>query len=287
MVALVTTFDSSSLWLLQWFVAHYRAYGVEAFYISLNASTDAPSKTDLIERTELALAACGCDLFCVYDGKYDAVSHRSHQDHVQQEAAREHDWIVWADSDELHEFAADLDTVIVGLDDRDRPALGGHIVDRLARSATLASAQSSVPPWSQFPIAATVTGDITGAWTSKIVLARAECRVTVGNHLAFDRNGRDLRHLPDLFTVPVHHFKWHAGVIGKLEDRVGEHWRQRFHWWVDSEKALKWLGAYHRTELRALNTLDYEDDAKGEGPHSANPHYRGRLPFAFSAPAIE
>jgi hypothetical protein len=142
---------------------------------------------------------------------------------VQEHVRQKHEWIVWADSDELHEFSGSILDLINKLKDQGLYTLGGHLVDRFSRNKILTSPNKDLSPWRQFPLASPVTKNVMAGWTCKITLAHADCKMRAGNHLAVEPNEVLCRLQPENFVVPVHHFKWHGSVVRKLEERITEY----------------------------------------------------------------
>jgi hypothetical protein len=284
MVALVTTFDKTSVWMINWFVNHYRNYGIKDFFISLHVDPDIDDKKEFVDYVENELSNLGCSLFSVYHAHYNSLDFRNYCDDVQKHVRCHHDWIVWSDSDELHEFDDLVTNIVSKLEHQGQYSIGGHLVDRFSRSNTLAPADKSISPWYQFPLAGPITQKVVSAWTCKIPLAHAHCKIRAGNHLAIDPNGTSFNVLADRFVVPVHHFKWHGAVVQKLEERVREYQKKDIAWWVESERALDWLKSVNLKFLDKIEIFDYEDDIKGEGPFSNNHNYSGKLPFDFTMP---
>jgi len=288
LIAIITTFDAGTTWLSENFIKHYKNCGVERFYISYHLPDSISVENSGIVEFNRFLESHGLSLFSVYRDEFDAISHRAHLDRVHQAAAGECEWIVWADSDELHEFGAALPEVISALQQRGLQALGGQFIDRISRDGAMPAPDPNLSAWRQFPIGSNLTRSVVGGWTGKIVLAHRGERLRVGNHTLLDEFGYAKYPAGLEYSVPIHHFKWTSHVIGRLETRVGARWRENFSWWTESARALAWLNSGHAESGGpvALERFDYADDIQGEGPFSGNPAYDGSLRFEFDEPRL-
>jgi hypothetical protein len=124
---------------------------------------------------------------------------------------------------------------------------------------------------------------VLGARTDKVVMARRETRLGVGNHQLRGRTPPD----PTEPVIPVHHFKWDATVVERLRRRLDPDWKARCRWWTVSATALDRI-AYGdgAVPLDGLEIIDFGDDrpGRGAGPLSGNPAYTGG-PY-WEAPAL-
>ena len=270
MISLITTFDPQRLPLLPWFVGHYRACGVEAFYINLHFDSGygADERAHFEQRANVILGALDLRLHSTFSCPYDSRDNRRRQDEIQSEIAASSPWIVWADSDEFHEFPDDLAALAAHMDRHSIDYIAGRFVDRMARDGFPAM-REQLSPWRQFPLGTDVTQSVLGAWVNKIVFTRAQASLGPGNHTI--RSAVAPRRLSGVY--PVHHFKWDATVVARLGRRLEEDWRQRCPWWPESRRALEWIESGGK--LAGLACYDFEDDLHpGEGgPLSGNMRY--------------
>jgi hypothetical protein len=271
-ISLITTCDPQRLYLLPWFVKHYRACGVDRFYINLHFdSIYGPEvQADLATRAEAILRDLDLRLYSTYASPYDSAVTRARHDSIQQEIASISPWIVWADIDEFHEFSDSLSSLTAFMRARSLGCIAGFLVDRMARNG-LPAFRNEVSPWRQFPLGTDITGTILGGCVDKIMLAGSGVSLVVGNHrIAVPGSAGKL---PG--TYPVHHFKWDASVVPRLQRRLEDDWKQRCPWWTESENALKWLLAGRGDGFEGLDVFDFEDDRRSDdgGPASGSIRY--------------
>ena len=274
MIAVISTFDPARLGLLGAFCAHYRALGADQIRIVLQLEPTLPEAAQRreTERAEEALARAGARLENVLVAPFDAITLRRNHNWRQNLLPKRFEWIVWADSDELQEHPGGLHATAEALAREGRDARMGRLVDRFARDGRLAHLNGA-SLWETFPLGADFTGRVLGARTDKVVMARRETRIGVGNH---QLRGRP----PGRFepTLPVHHFKWDASVADRLRRRLDPDWQARCRWWTVSATALDRIAqGAGAVPLDGLDLIDFADDLPGlgAGPLSGNPAYTG------------
>lgn len=129
-------------------------------------------------------------------------------------AASPEDWFILADHDEFHAYPDEISKILSYCDHKGFDFIEGCLIDRMAESGRLEPVAVGTPIWKQFPIGAIVTASVTGGAINKIVACKGHVRVRTGQHLA---NGRGCP-VSEVY-VPVHHFKWTAGLTATLRTR--------------------------------------------------------------------
>ena len=210
--------------LLRAFVAHYRAYGVEEFYFGFHF-TEHVSRALRDELVVVCEELVGPPTV-ISQGPWHETVHSEVRDHLRVRA--DAGWHVIADIDEFHAYPAPLTELIAAAENADSPIVGGVLLDRVA-------ADGSIGPWSldegldkAFPLGGYLTPELLGGNPGKVVAAHSSVRLGLGSHRSLDDSpiNRPL--------VPVHHFKWRAGILQDLTRRVSEHtsgaWREKGPW---------------------------------------------------------
>lgn len=270
-VGLIATCDPQRLDLLAPFVAHYRRYGVDEFFISLHLDVKYPAERhdELSAQAAAALAECGVALHATYACAFDAMAIRRHHDGIQQGVGSKFDWLVSADIDEFHEFPDALGAFTRDLQRHDAQCVTGHFIDRMARQG-FPAVRGDQSLWSQFPLGTDITRTVLHGWSTKVMLHRPSVKLLPGHH--YPEGSVDAW----AQSYAVHHFKWDATVVPRLRRRLEQDWRDRCPWWTESARALEWLDAGATAgPFAGLRVVDFEDDrqADGGGPLGANPRY--------------
>jgi hypothetical protein len=235
MLHLITTLDESRIEWLPQFLGHYRGLGVERAHLSLHFEPQvSPAvKRQRTDRAAAFAAECGFELTAAIVCVYDTFMLRSHHDQLQSQISDESDWIVWADIDEFQVYPERLPSLIELAERTGIDYFGGVFVDRTTEDGSLPVFDPGRSIWSQFPHQCHITRDLTTACPEKVACARSGVRLTLGNHAVCDESltryeGR----------VEVHHFKWDASVIPRLQRRLTPDWRERCPWWEESRDVL-------------------------------------------------
>lgn len=285
MISLITTCDPERFYLLRPFVEHYRAYGVERFYINLHFEVTYPAEhhARYLAQANDILAPMQLAIHSVYSCPFDAMAIRRHHDGIQVSIGPRSPWIVAADLDEFHEFPDQLPALVRHMDKHGIDHVRGRFVDRMARNG-LPEYQASQTLWQQFPLGTDMTRTILRGWSDKVMLYRSNLPLLPGHHAV--RSGVPANSMPGTFAV--HHFKWDSSVIPRLRRRLEDDWKRRCFWWVESEMGLAWIeGRAAMETFPGLRVFDFGDDrrADGGGPHSGNEIYlRHRRAMAAQEP---
>lgn len=145
------------------------------------------------------------------------------------------DWFVVADLDEFQLYPADLPTILAQCDRSGFDHIKGCFVDRIAADGSLPVFEPRGSIWDQYPIGAHLTGPVCKGITRKVVAAKGSVRLSSGHHFGLSGHPTPISQL----FVEVHHFKWVAGVLDYLYNRVS----------VDDKKQTI------STELEAFNKV--------------------------------
>ncbi len=198
--------------LIPHFLRHYAALGVDAILI---AAQDSVYK-------DVAAKAQGFPAFVdrVECSHFDCMQKLSFEkEMLARHGAGPDDFVIYCDIDEFHEYPAPLAEIVRGMAESDIAAVRGQYVDRLARGGRLASIQVAPDLFSQFPIACNVSRDILQAFDQKIMLCRGWVSINSGHDNSLNA---PCGPAPVPGNYFVHHFKWTAGLIVRLRERLAQ-----------------------------------------------------------------
>jgi hypothetical protein len=277
MISLISTMEPGRINWLPQFVRHYRARGVERFFLSLQIE---PGTDPVLQRGYRAqfgktLAALGIGEAFFLEKSFDAYVIRDHHDAIQDAYLTSDDWIVWCDSDEFQVYPLPLGELTqkwraAGLD-----YVNGVMIDRVAGDGSLPRFDPMTPAWEQFPIACAFALEVGSVLTRKVAISRGKVYLSTGNHFLAKDAPRMLtptaeRRLaaaaafepksPDAW-VQIHHFKWDATVLERLRFRLSPQWKAKCPWWVESDRLLNYFdGNGGRFKLSDLKIVDFPPD---------------------------
>jgi hypothetical protein len=237
MIHLISTIEEARIDWLPQFVDHYTRLGVDEFHLSVHFEPDTPREriAHSTARAEKLLKPFDKTLTAVLVCPYDAHATRSHHDELQSQIACQDDWILWADIDEFQVWPDEMRFLLKCAARRRVDYFRGEIIDRVSEDGSLTIFNPHTSIWSQYPRKCHITRDVANAPTQKVACSKVMIKITPGNHYAIDH----LLLKCDVSLIEVHHFKWDASVVNRLKRRVLPDWRQRCHWWTESQALLE------------------------------------------------
>ena len=274
MISLISTAEPLRIRWLPQFVRHYRALGVDRFFLSLQLEPDEDPalKRGYKAQFRETLAALGIEEAFFLEKSFDAYVVRDHHDEIQDKYISPDDWVVWCDSDEYQAYPRPLAEMVAKWESEGCDYVNGLMLDRVAADGSLPRFDPSVSVWEQFPIACTVAGEVSDVLQRKIAMARGDVFISRGNHflacaapaMLTPTSTKRLAERPPVRTpkpfanwVQIHHFKWDANVIELLRFRLTPQWRAKCPWWVESGKLLDYFeGNGGRFNLDDLKVMD-------------------------------
>jgi Flp pilus assembly protein TadD len=160
----------------------------------------------------------------------------------RQAGARPDTWTLHADLDEFLEFPAPLAEIIAAADAQRLNAVSGWLLDRVAADGSFPPIRPAPPSlFEQFPISRRLTSRILLSGSRKIMLAHYAIPVIAGHHFsARATQGKVPIGKPEQYLV--HHFKWHAGLLSRLQWSLSQP-NTNPSWRIETERFLKWLDA--------------------------------------------
>lgn len=257
--------------LLRAFITHYRdRVGLRDFHLGFHFTEHAPRPV-----RDALISVCeeltGPPTI-VSQGPWHETVHSELRDHLRVRAGA--GWHVVADIDEFHDYPVPLPELIAAAEAAGSPVVGGLLFDRVAEDG-------AIRPWSleeglekAYPLGGYLTPRLLGGNPGKIVAAYSSVRLGLGSHRSLDEFplNRPL--------VPVHHFKWRAGILQDLERRVTEHtsgaWRETGTWIRDEASTL--LGHVQQRD----GAIDVTDQRIGFRPTAF-----GQVPEGWEKDSVE
>ncbi|MDA0990592.1 MAG: glycosyltransferase family 2 protein [Verrucomicrobia bacterium] len=221
-IKLLSVMGSASARLVPFFIAHYRAFGIERFCITLHV--DAGQETD----RDLALGHmrdAGITPLHIWEGPFDHGRKEQRLAEMRAEQNKGADWWVYADTDEFHEFPVRPSALRKLCLRHGKCYVMGRWVDRLADGGGLPVIDPGIDLHRQFPWATHLSQSLGGKSfdaTTKLCLVGPDVHPSnSGFHRPRGRNWReDPERWPGLMAC--NHFKWDESVKHRLKRRVTE-----------------------------------------------------------------
>jgi len=195
--------------LLDAWVRHYRALGVEQFTLGFHFPDHVPDQT-----RQLVLETCrhsGITPALVSTGPWH--EHTNPELTGELRAMAGDGWHLIADSDELHTYPAPLGEILGDCEHRGTKSVGGLMLDRVSLDGQLAGWNPTLGLDASYPLGGFLTHGLLHADPRKIVLVQSGVVLSSGNHRA---PGHRPANRPPIL---VHHFKWRVGIRDDLERR--------------------------------------------------------------------
>lgn len=212
-VALIAVVGPAAHDLLEPFATHYRSLGVSEWRVAVHL----PAGTPAGERRRLLTVCRGTvgPPELVSEGDWLVPTNGILRDQLRASARAE--WHLVTDSDELQFHPGGLTETIARCRAGAVPFATGLLVDRLSARGDLPASDSTPEGLdSRFPLGSFLTAQVLQGDPRKVTVAHRDVPIgSDGNHFTSDD--------PVLETpapLPVHHFKWRAGVRQYLEHRV-------------------------------------------------------------------
>jgi hypothetical protein len=227
--------------LLPYYLAHYRALGVQRFVTA--CEPDALDRSGALAR----LLAAQPDVTVVDLPKWFRRSGVAGmiEEEVRPRVASAQDWLIPADLDELNQYPCGLRELIEELDQNRETHVMGQLRDRLAHDGVLAEAlpfERGVPLWEQYPLEADVTGRIVRGRRDKVLLSRGDLAWSGGHHGLRESTNN----APYAYPGIAHHFKWRSGLLRVLASRVQNERRSGMPWREESVRLDDYLRRHGR-----------------------------------------
>ena len=223
----LSTAVGGSVSVLPHMLRHYRALGIESFFVHVN---QADENDPILEEVRAV-----CEVTSVSTGP--AAWRDNRAVHRAVMAKHPDDWFIVADQDELQIYPLSLEELFDECGRRGYDFIEGTLVDRLAPGGVFAEVDPQRSIWEQFPIEALVTAALLGGEPRKVVAAKGHVALTGGQHNASNGRGCPVEEC----HVAVHHFKWTAGIVERLRARAALLRARGLGFAEESERLLRYV----------------------------------------------
>lgn len=237
-------------------LAHYRSLGVASFIVHVHARAE---DDPILEEAERITRDFGCGIASVTIGEW--LHHTNRELYRATLESRPDQWFVIADQDELQAYPRELRSILKECEEQGYEYIEGCFVDRFARDGSFPTVRRDQSIWDQFPVAGFVSARLLEANPNKIVAAKGKVQLGPGQHYAMSGRGCP----PEELYIPVHHFKWAAGVLERLERRAEFRRKRGDRYWQESQRFVDYCRA-HEGRLEMSETAFYLAEAMPEYP---------------------
>ena len=242
---------------------HYRSLGIDSIFVNLHLTNEDDPARDQVRRIT---REDGCGIASVTVGDWQTVEHELY---LRQRERYPSDWFVLADQDELQRWPGKISELLGDRWDFVR----GCYVDRIARDGGFPEVRDE-SIWDQFPLGCVMTGAVLSGDPRKVVAAKGAVPLARGQHHALSGEpcpGEEL-------YIPVHHFKWTAGLAERLERRASAFRRTGLPIWGESARFVD----YYRAQGGQIDLTDPRLMVARCDPEY--PHWEGLKQFMLRAP---
>jgi|SRR5580692_971064 hypothetical protein len=231
MIHLNTLVGGRNVSTLRPMLAHYQKLGVQSFLINVHLSRKGDPILDEVREITKDF---GVPIAAVMVGNWLRILRRTYR---ESREAYPKDWHILADQDELQIYPFELTQIERMCEQREFDYVCGCWVDRLTADGSFPRVDPTLSIWEQFPMGAFLSYPIAAADPRKVVLAKSNVDVCVGQHLALNGKGCSIRDM----LVQVHHFKWTDGIVQELEVRAELLKEHGYEFHVESARFAKYL----------------------------------------------
>ncbi len=209
---------------------HYKESGIDSILVNVQPEQFGDSFHKAVARI---VKSYDGRIVSVFIGKWSQFVNAFLYQHTMAQAPL--DWFLLADTDEFQVYPDDVTSVIRAVDEGGFDYINGFVVDRLSHDGTFADVKPDISLWEQYSLGGLITFPLLGANMLKIVAAKGWVRTAPGQHFAYTGKGSPASQC----YIPVHHFKWTAGLLDRLRDRVAYLKRTNAGLWQESDRFIQ------------------------------------------------
>jgi hypothetical protein len=228
---LITTVGGSDVAILEPMLRYYISLGIESFFVNLHLNSDEDPIREIVEQIT---RRCGVPITDTYIGPWHDIQQEAY---AKPRRDYPNDWFLLADCDEFQQYAAPLADIVADCERHNWDHLKGCFVDRIAADGSFPALDPQMPLDRQFPLGAMLTYPILLADPRKVTLVRGAIYVVRGQHYTYSPMGCP----PEVHFIPVHHFKWTAGIAQRLARRIETMKRNNVAHWPESQRFLDYI----------------------------------------------
>ena len=220
--------------LLPHFLRHYSQLGVTTFHFSVNTRLNFGIEAEVRRHCE------GFPAFVEAVYEMDDVTQdvAPHLNRIRERCVGADEWVSVVDLDEFYEVPVPLSQFLAERDAAGEDHVVGRFVDRLAPNGELPPLADTPSLDLQFPLKRRITRMLVGGNDAKVVLHKGRHTIVRGHHVI--EGGR----LRCPIELPLNHYKWKAGVIERLRERLKVH-EERGLPWANESRSLLAHHAHH------------------------------------------
>ncbi|MFN7939624.1 MAG: hypothetical protein U0R19_40230 [Bryobacteraceae bacterium] len=230
---LITTVGGSAVPTLEPMLRHYLSLGVQSIFLNLHLQND---NDPIRETVEEISRRCGTPITATYIGDWHDIQQEAY---AKPRRDYPNDWFILADSDEFQQYPAPLTDIIAECEQHNWDHLKGCFLDRLAADGSFPPIDATIALEQQFPLGALLTFPVMLGDPRKITLVRGPIYVIAGQHFTYSPMGCP----PAIHYIPVHHFKWTAGIPERLAERIQQMKQAGIAHWLESQRFLDYIEA--------------------------------------------
>jgi hypothetical protein len=209
----------------------YTELGIEHIYTSVHIRDE--WEHGFIENVKDIIKDFPVTITEVYRGNNLALNDR--YDSFRKNFCNEKDWVVVADLDEFYEYSMPLAELVRYCETNHYDYITGRFLDRVGPQGDLPEFDENL--WDRYPIGLHATRSIAGGCVTKVTLCRSTVDLNGGHHNALSGNGCP----EDIASTVVHHFKWDASVIDRLQYMSDMHIENGQPWHKEKDNVLNYL----------------------------------------------
>jgi hypothetical protein len=225
------------------FFAHYHRLGVTTFVIAASPNIVSEilphtSGFDVIVRHDLDTADS-------FQGGSAAVTA------LRAEYSSPDEWVMITDVDEFLDAGTGVQDEIARAEEEGANVVRAQMVDRVAIDGSFPPIDPGTDLWATFPRECALTKLLQWSTDYKGVLVRGHLEAAMAHHEFRDERlaSRWLR---------LHHFKWNANVLPRLQSAIDLARASGINWWVEYDRVLR-----HVAEHGRIRWEDYPAPERG------------------------
>jgi hypothetical protein len=232
---------------LPYMLGHYKSLGVDSMLINVHVADHDPP--DLLSQVQEVTEKYGISPASVNYGPWYATEQ---QVYTKSRNGRPNDWFILADQDELHQYPIELHKLVEFCEREGYDYVSGCFLDRIAADGGLPPIDYSAALELQFPLGAFLTFPLHRGYPMKIVLAKGRVKIDTGQHIALTGRGCPIQEA----FVQVHHYKWVAGLLPWLRQRMEVLAAGKSPWWVMAARTIRYYEEHNgRVDLEEPSFL--------------------------------
>lgn len=225
--------------LLRPWLSHYSSFHFDRRLISVHARPQWPPQ---VKEAKTMASEFGAEIVDVHTSLLS--DQRVRRERMIENCCSPVDWIFTADVDEFHQYPRSPRGLVELCERQGYDFVSGRLLDRVAPNGSFPELDER-SLWEQFPVGVQLTENILKGTVTKTVCSRASVPVVDGTHSAEGRGCPK-----EYLEIPVHHFKWDAGVFERAQYMVWMRSISEEPWFVSPLRFLRHAQATGKLNLQ-------------------------------------